>query len=69
MARPAAPQFESMPLLTVKQVCERTQLSPSTIRRALKANDLPHNAIGRSIRVSEADLQRFLSRNHSNLGK
>jgi excisionase family DNA binding protein len=56
-------------MLTVRQVCERTRLSLSTIRRALRAGDLPHNRIGRSIRVSEADLRRFLSRSRSEPGK
>ncbi len=70
MARPtAASQRETMPLLTVAQVRERTQLSQSTIQRALKSSALPHHKIGSAVRISEADLQSFLSRSHSNRGK
>jgi excisionase family DNA binding protein len=66
---PLSGQFGCKPLLTVKQVCDRTQLSMSTIRRAIKRSDLPHHVLGRSIRVSEADLQIFLYRTHSNLSR
>jgi excisionase family DNA binding protein len=70
MGRPTASSApENKPLLTVDQVCERTQFSPSTIRRALKAGDLDFIRIRRAIRVSEADLTRFLNRHHSNRGK
>ena len=66
MGRPTASTvLNAMPLLTVKQVCERTQLSQSTIRRAIAANDLPHAKIGHAVRVAETDLQRFLNRCHS----
>jgi len=57
------------PLLTVKQVCDRTQLSESTIRRAIKANELSHSKFGHVVRVAETDLRRFLNRCHSNLGR
>jgi excisionase family DNA binding protein len=70
MARPSASSaLEIMPLLTVKQVCDRTQLSESTIRRAIKANELSHSKFGHVVRVAETDLRRFLNRCHSNLGR
>jgi excisionase family DNA binding protein len=67
MGRPTASSaLDTMPLLTVKQVCERTQLSESTIRRAIADNHLRQTKIRHAVRVSEADLRRYLDRCRSN---
>ena len=47
-------------LLKIIEVCERTSLSRSTIYRAAEEGKLQAVRIGRSVRISESELDRFL---------
>ncbi len=53
-------------LFTLEEVAELTGLSIVTLRRLLRvkqpAKRLNHHRIGRSIRVSQADLEEYLAR-------
>jgi excisionase family DNA binding protein len=49
-------------LLTVNEVAERLRVHPITVRRHIKAGRLRAVRIGRSVRVSEAELSRLSSR-------
>jgi excisionase family DNA binding protein len=44
---------------TIKQVCERLQVSRMTVHRWIKRG-LPVYRQGRIVRIKEADLERFL---------
>jgi excisionase family DNA binding protein len=48
-------------LLSVDDVAEKTGLSGRTIRRLIASGELPVHRIGRSIRISEDDLARFIA--------
>jgi putative molybdopterin biosynthesis protein len=48
-------------LLTIEEVKTRLGISDKTVRRLIKRGDMPVIRIGRQLRVSEADLQRFLN--------
>lgn len=50
-------------LLTIKDVAERLQISPSHANALAKRGDLPSYRIGSCRRVSEQDLERFLEQN------
>ena len=56
----------SFRLYRLDEVGETTGLSQSSLRRAIRQGRLIVHRIGRAIRVSEADLARFL--NHSRKG-
>lgn len=45
--------------LTVAQVAERLNVSEKTIRRLVAAGRLAETRVGRSIRISEEELERF----------
>jgi excisionase family DNA binding protein len=45
-------------MLTVEQAAERRGVHPSTIRKLVKAGTIPHQRMGRSIRIKAADLDR-----------
>ena len=47
-------------LHTLTTVCERTQLSKSTVNREIKAGRLKAVYVGRAVRITEADLCRFI---------
>jgi excisionase family DNA binding protein len=47
-------------LYTVKQVADKFEVHPETIRRLAKSGDLPARKIGNEWRFSEKDLQDFL---------
>ena len=54
-------------LLTVPQVAERLNISPSAVYQLIEAGKLGHHRIGigrGTIRVSEADLGAFLCESH-----
>jgi excisionase family DNA binding protein len=59
---PCAPTDEGAPLLSVAQVAERLRLCSKTVRRRIAEGGLPVHRIGRSLRISEADLGDFLAR-------
>ena len=49
------------PLLTVQAVAERLNVCDRTVRRLIKAGALKALRVGRSLRVSEADFQAYVS--------
>lgn len=48
-------------LLTVKQVAERLQLKPATIRMYLRTGKIQSMKVGTVYRVSETDLMKFIT--------
>jgi excisionase family DNA binding protein len=48
-------------LLTADAVAESLDVSSKTVRRWIKSGDLPAYRLGGLVRVSEADLIRFLA--------
>jgi len=51
----------TMPLLSVADVAERLNVSEKTVRRQIKDGSLPTHRVGRNLRISEDDLQAYLS--------
>jgi len=49
-------------MLTVDEVARRLRLSISKVYEMLEAGEIPHYKFGRSKRVSEQDLDAYLSR-------
>jgi len=47
-------------LHTLTTVCERTQLSKSTVNREIKAGRLKALKVGKALRITEAELQRYI---------
>ena len=56
-------------LHTLKHVSERLQRSVRDLHRDIKAGKLAIYSFGRSIRVAEADLQRYLAAHRCELKK
>ena len=52
-----------MTLLTTAEVAEQLRLSISSAKRLIKKGDLSHIKINRSVRVDQADLDRYLKEN------
>ena len=48
-------------ILTVEQVAEKLQVKPLTVREYLRKGKIPGRKLGRSWRVVESELERFLS--------
>jgi excisionase family DNA binding protein len=48
-------------MLTVEQVAEELSVSIRTVRRLIKDGSVPVHRIGRSVRVSEDDLKRYIA--------
>lgn len=48
------------PFLTVKDVAQRLQLSPKSVRRLIDEGMLRFHRFGRAIRIAEEDLARLL---------
>ncbi len=48
------------PLLTVAQVADRLALSTKSIRRRIAEGVLPVRRLGGALRISEADLRRYI---------
>jgi excisionase family DNA binding protein len=59
MSRPRTPAAER--LLTIADVADRCQVSPRSVRRWIDKDRLRVIRLGRSIRVAEGDLAKFLS--------
>jgi excisionase family DNA binding protein len=51
----------AVPLLTIRNVSERLQISVRTIHRLVANGDLTVIRIGRAVRVSEETLKAFLT--------
>lgn len=47
-------------MFTVNEVATQLKVSRSTVYNAIEAGELPHYRIGRVIRISPEQLQRFL---------
>ncbi len=47
-------------VLSVAEVAEILNITPSTVRRHIKINDLPHIKIGRLIRIPKDSLVSYL---------
>lgn len=56
MPRPAAA------LLTAEQIASRYHVALRTVRRWITASDLRVLRLGRAVRITEDDLERFLQR-------
>lgn len=54
--------FRDERLLTIAQVAERLQLTENTIRKYVRAGNLPALKAGRVWRVRESDLLEFIQR-------
>ena len=67
MTRRQTPAPASERLLTIADVAERCQVSPRSVRRWIDDGRLRVIRLGRSVRVGERDLARFLS--HCQTGK
>jgi excisionase family DNA binding protein len=50
-------------LHTIAEVCRATQLSESTVRRAIRLKHLGAVRVGRTVRVASADVEAWLERN------
>lgn len=55
-------QVTTAQLLTVRQVCETTQQSNSTVRHLIRDGVLPAIRLGGSIRIHPDDLEDYLER-------
>ena len=58
-SRPAA---DTRPMLKVRQVADQTGYCERQVRRFIAAEELPVHRFGRSIRISQADLDGFIAR-------
>jgi len=47
-------------LITVEEVAKRLSVVPRTVRRLIDRRELPAHRIGRTVRISEDDLERFI---------
>jgi excisionase family DNA binding protein len=54
--RKQRPQF-----FTVRAVAEQLDISSRTVHRWIKNNELAVHRVGRSVRISEADLKQYLA--------
>lgn len=59
--RPLAAPLPSAPLLDVADVAARLRVCSRTVRRLIAAGALRAHRVGRLIRISEEDLQRYLA--------
>ncbi|MFB3737405.1 MAG: helix-turn-helix domain-containing protein [Candidatus Velamenicoccus archaeovorus] len=48
-------------LLTVAEVCQAMRVSSMTVYRLIKSGELPAIRLGRSYRVRESDVDRYLA--------
>ena len=57
--KPTSPSAGQSRLLSVCEIADNLGLSQKTIRRFIAGGDLVAYRVGRSVRVSEADLETF----------
>ena len=50
------------PLLTVRQVADRLQVSRACVYRQVEVGGLGHTRVGNALRISEVDLAAYLAR-------
>ncbi len=60
-AQKTTPGSDAPALYTLEQVHEMTGWSLSSLRRAMRVGSLAGHKLGRSIRISRADLEIFLA--------
>ena len=56
-------------VLTVTEVAEILNVTPATVRRHIKKNDLPHIKVGRLVRIPKDSLIAYLHGNQTSTGK
>ncbi|HSL14812.1 MAG TPA: helix-turn-helix domain-containing protein [Actinomycetota bacterium] len=61
MALSGARGFGSDRLMTVAEVAATMRVSNMTVYRLIKSGDLPALRVGRSYRVRESDVEKYLS--------
>ena len=49
-------------LLTTREIADKLKLNVETVRRKLRAGDIPARKIGRLWRVDDTELQRYVNR-------
>lgn len=54
--------------LTVAEVAQIMRVSTMTVYRLIKAGDLPATRVGKSYRIDEADLNKFLASRYTAAG-
>lgn len=52
-------------VLSISQVAEILNVTPATVRRHIKSNDLPHINIGRLVRIPKDSLIEYLHGNNN----
>lgn len=60
--RSSRPAADARPMLKVRQVADQTGYCERQVRRFIAAEELPVHRFGRSIRISQADLDAFIAR-------
>lgn len=60
--------FSKARFLTVQEVADLMRVSSMTVYRLIKAGDLPAVRVGRSFRVREEDVDRYLDSRYTEAG-
>ena len=60
--------FAKARFLTVQEVAELLRVSSMTVYRLIKAGDLPAVRVGRSFRVRDVDVDRYLAARYTEAG-
>ncbi|MFN8034943.1 MAG: helix-turn-helix domain-containing protein [Acidimicrobiia bacterium] len=63
-----AQSFAKARFLTVQEVAELLRVSNMTVYRLIKSGALPAVRVGRSFRVSEADVDKYLASGYTQAG-
>jgi excisionase family DNA binding protein len=63
-----AQSFSKARFLTVQEVADLMRVSSMTVYRLIKAGDLPAVRVGRSFRVSDADVDAYLAARYTQAG-
>lgn len=56
-------------VLSISDVAEILNVTPATVRRHIKKNDLPHIKVGRLVRIPKDSLIGYLHGDHTPTGK
>ena len=63
-----AQSFSKARFLTVQEVAEHMRVSSMTVYRLIKGGELPAVRVGRSFRVSDADVDAYLASRYTQAG-